>query len=266
GAEIDYRREDYYGRILGYVIDDFGKDKLGRQSSRRNLEPDNELRGRFSWRHRHFLPDKWQITTGIGYTSDENFLESYYRNEFNAGIQDETYIHMKRIDRNTAMSFLVKGRINDFSDQMEELPSAEFHLTGQSLFDDAFTLYSDTQVSRLRQRIGDKHSLLIDENMFSFFSHRTELDAPMQSGNLKIVPFVAGTFGYDDRSGFTRTLVNGSNTGRFGEDKVWFGEIGVRAFPIPYWKVYPGAKSRLWNLNGLRHIIKPELTAVLYGQ
>jgi len=267
GAEIDYSREDYFGRLLGYIIRDSGEDRLGRHTSRKNLEPPRELRGRFFWQHRHFLPYNWQLTTGVGYASDENFIEGYYRSEFNVGARQETYIHMKRLEDNWALSILGKGRINGFADELEELPSAEFHLMGQSVFDDRFTLYSDTEIARLRQRIGNTHQIAIDEHRFAFVSHRTELDMPMlaDQGRIKIVPFVAGSFAYDDRSGFTRTLVDGTNAGRFGEDAVWLGEAGVRA-SSQYWKVYPNVKSRLWDLKGLRHIIKPQLTAVLYEE
>ena len=272
GVEIDYEKENYYGAVSSYLIRDSGEDRLGRHSTRKDIEPDRKLRGRFDWQHRQFLPYNWQLTTGVGYASDEHFTESYYRDEFNTTGRQETYIHLKRIEDNWGLSFLGKGRINDFDDVLEELPTAEFHLTGQSLFEDTFTLYSDTQVSRLRQRIGNEHSINIDEDHYSFLSHRTELDMPILAGGdsgtsgVKLVPFVAGTFGYDDRSGFTRTLVDGSNTGSFGEDKVWLGEAGVRVFPSPYWKVYENVKSRLWDLNRLRHIIRPELTAVLYEE
>jgi len=266
GVEIDYRRQDYFGRMLGYVIHDTGEDDLGRHRSRENLEPPRKLRGRFSWRHRQFLPYNWQLTTGIGYASDENFIEGYYRSEYNVGVREETYVHLKRIQDNWGLSILAKGRINDFSDELEELPSAEFHLTGKSLFEDRFTLYSDTGLGRLRQRIGNKHSTLIDEQMFSFASHRTELDMPLWADPFKLVPFVAGTFGYDDRSGFQRTLVDGSYSGDFGEDNIWLGEAGIRLAARPYWKRYPEVKSRIWDVNGLRHIIKPQLTAVLYDE
>jgi hypothetical protein len=268
GVEIDYEREDYFGKLLGYVIRDSGEDRLGRYSRRRDVEPPRELRGRFRWQHRHFLPYNWQLTSGVSYSSDENFIESYYRNEFNVGERQETYVHLKRLQDNWALSFLGKGRINDFADELEELPSAEFHLTGQSLFNDRFTLYSDTEVSRLRQRIGNEHTTVMNEEQFSFMSQRAELDMPIYSAPFKIVPFVAGTFGYDDRSGFRRSLVDGSPPGQmgsFGEDKVWIGEAGVRV-SSQYWKVYPDVKSRLWDLNQLRHIIKPRLTAVFYEE
>jgi hypothetical protein len=277
GVEINYDREDYYGELLGYVINDHGEDRLGRISSRKDLESDQELRGRLTWRHRQFLPYNWQLTTGLSYISDEHFIESFYRREFNVGEKQETYVHLKRLQDNWALSFLAKGRINKFADELEELPSAEFHLTGQSLFGDRFTLYSDTELSQLRQRIGKDHSepvtadvatnlTDISEERFMFASHRTELDMPIRAEPFKIVPYVAGTFGYDNRSGFTRTLVNGSDTGSFGDKDIWIGEAGIRVFPRPYWKIYPNVKSRLWDLSGLRHIIRPYLTAVVYEE
>lgn len=281
GAEIRYDRENYYGELLGYVISDHGEDRLGRMESRKDLKPEDELRGRFTWRHRQFLPYNWQLTTGVSYLSDENFLESFYRSEFNTGVKQETYVHLKRLQDNWAFSILGKGRINDFADELEALPSGEFHLTGQSLFKDRFTLYSDTEIGQLRQRIGKDHSeppILgavppiatnltdISEKRFTFASHRTELDMPILVEPFKLVPYAAGTFGYDNRSGFTRTLVDGSNTGSFGEEDIWIGEAGVRVFPRPYWKVYPNVKSRLWDLNQLRHVVSPYLTAVAYAE
>lgn len=264
GIEIDYTRENYFGRILGYVIHDSGDDDLGRYYARRNVKPPRKLRGRFLWLHRHYLPYNWQLTTEIHYASDEYFVEEYYRSEFNVGRRQEAVVHLKRIEDNWGLSFLGKTRINDFTDKLEELPTAEFHWTGQSLFDDRFTVYSDTQISQLRQRIGSKHSTMIDEGMFTFASHRTELDMPFQMNAFKVVPFLAGTFGYDDRSGFRRSLVDGTYTGRPGENGVWIGEAGVRLSSRPYWKVYPDVKSRLWDLNQLRHVIRPYLTAVGY--
>jgi hypothetical protein len=265
GVEIEYRKEDYYGRILGYVIRDSGEDRLGRDARRRNLEPDQDIRGRFSWRHRQFLPDKWQLTTGVGWSSDEDFIEAFYRNEFNVGTE-ETYIHLKRIEDNRAVSILNKWRMNSFRDELQELPTLEFHLTGESLFDDVFTFYSDTQVGRWQQKTGKDHTWDISSEVFSFVSHRSELDMPLQGEGFKMVPFVAGTFGYDDRSGFTTTLVDGSSSGTFGEDQIWLGEVGIRLFPQAFWKVYPNAKSRLWDLNQLRHVAKPWVTAVAYTE
>ena len=108
------------------------------------------------------------MTTGFSYISDENFLESFYRNEFHSGVAQETYIYLKRIEDNWGVSILGKARINDFADKLEEMPSVKYQVVGGSLFDDKFTLYSDSEVSRLRQRIGDKHTTLMNEDIFTW--------------------------------------------------------------------------------------------------
>jgi len=265
-VEIDYERSDYFGRLLGFVINDNGEDRLGRSSSRKNLEPDEDIRGIFRWQHRQFLPYNWQFTAEASYLSDETFLESFYRGEFNVGKEQETIAYLKRLEDNWALSLLGKVRINDFADELEELPTVEFHLTGESLFYDNLTLYSDTISGRAQQKIGNTEPLLdISDDKFTFVSHRSELDIPIWAAPFKVVPFVAGTFGLDDRSGFTTTLVDGSNKGSFGEREVWIGEAGVRV-GTQLSKVYPNVKSQLWDLNQLRHIIRPQFTGVLYAE
>jgi hypothetical protein len=263
GIETEYTRENYFGRILGYVIHDSGEDQLGRNSSRRNLEPDRELRGRFRWQHRQFLPYNWQLTAEASYLSDNNFLESYYRSEFNVGKRQETLVHAKRIEDNWGLSLLGKVRTNDFVDTLEELPTAEFHWTGQSFWDDKLTFYSDTQASRFRQRYESSYIGPGSEQFYSFATTRNEIDMPLAVGRAKVVPFVAGTVAYEDGLGFYREL-DGAMTE--GQENVWFGETGIRASTQPYWKVFPNVKSELWDLNQLRHLIKPHLTAVAYTQ
>ena len=262
GVEVDYAKEDYFGRILGYIINDRGEDRLGRHFTRKHLEPERDLRGRFSWRHRQFLPYEWQLTTEISYISDEHFLESFHRGEFNLGKDQETLIHAKRIEDNWGLAILSKVRINDFVDELEELPSAEFHWTGQSLLDDTLTFYSDTQIGRFRERYSEDVPGS-PQQFFSMMTTRNELDMPLVFGGSKVVPFVAGTVAYEDGLGFYSELDGG--TGQ-REDEVWFGEAGVRMSSQPYWKVFPGVESKIWDLNQLRHIIRPYLTAAVYTE
>lgn len=262
GVEIKYAKEDYFGRILGYIINDRGEDRLGRNVSRKHLEPERDLRGRFSWQNRQFLPFDWQLTTEISYISDEHFLESFHRGEFNVGKEQETLIHMKRIEDNWGLAILSKVRINDFVDELEELPSAEFHWTGQSFLDDSLTFYSDTQVGRFRERYSES-APAGPQQFFSFITTRNELDMPLMFGTSKVVPFVAGTAAYEDGLGFYSELDGGTGERK---DEVWFGEAGVRMSSQPYWKVFPGVESQIWDLNQLRHIIRPYLTAAAYTE
>ena len=263
GVATEYEREDYFGRMLGYIINDNGEDRLGRNSTRKNLEPPRDLRGRFRWQHRHFLPYGWQLTTEVSYISDKNFIESYYRDELNIDKEQETLVHLKRIEDNWGLSFFGKVRLNDFVNELEELPTTEFHLTGQSFFDDKLTFYSSNQATRFRQRYASDSNQIGSQEFFTFMTTRNEIDMPMALGTTKVVPFVAGTIAYEDGMGFYREL-DGNTAGR--EDDVWFGEAGVRVSPQPFWKIFPRVKSKLWDLNQLRHVIAPRFTVVGYTE
>jgi hypothetical protein len=262
GADITYQRDTYFGNINGYIIDDHGKDDLGR--NRQNIEPPNKLRGMLNFQHRHFLPYHWQLTLESSYISDERFLEAFHRDEYFSGRGQETLMHLKWLKGNQGFALLGKWRINDFADTLEELPSAQYHLTGQSLFNDKFTLYSDSTVGRFRQRIGKDHTLNISRENFTFGSTRNELDFPLKFSRGNIVPYIAGTFGYDDRSGFDRNTAIGAGS-QFGQQDVFIGQVGARA-STQYWKTYNNIRSKFWDINGIRHIVKPYANAAVFTE
>jgi len=260
GVSIDYERENYFGRVLGYIIEDHGEDRLGR--TRKDVPIDDETRGRFLLQHRQFLAYDWQLTAEASYLSDENFLEQYYRGEFNAAKEQETLLHLKRIEGNQGLSILTKARVNDFQGQVEEVPSVEYHWTGQSFWNDRLLLFSDTQLSRYRYRFRSEGPRGDPGNFFGFTQTRNEIDLPLTVGRSKVVPFVAGTFAYEDGAGFQENL-DGSADQR--EDAVGIGEAGVRMSAPPLWRVYPDVESRLLDLHQLRHVITPSIAAVAYA-
>ena len=262
GVDIDYRQQDYFGNVIAYVLKDRGTDDLGRSSDRRNVDPGEDIRGRFRFRHRHYLPYDWQATIETSYASDENFLEWFYRSEFNTGKKQETLLHLKRLKDNWAFSFLSKFRINDHKTLTEELPTVEFHLKGASFWDHKLTYYSDTQLSRFRDRLASDSTSAAPQQFYTFASTRHEVDMPFMWNTVKIVPFVAGTYALEDQDGFFKKL-DGTSTKPNGDDSVLLSEAGVRMATM-FWKEDQFVKSRLWDLNGIRHIVKPHLEAVFY--
>jgi hypothetical protein len=259
GFELDYVRDDFFGNMEGYAINDHGEDRLGR--TRRDLEPPRNERGRFSWQHRQFMAHEWQVTSEISYLSDENYLEQYDRKEFYQEKEQETLVHVQRIEDNWGLAFMGKGQINHFADTLEEMPTAEFHWTGQSLFDDVFTFYSDSQISRYQHKFGDDAMAVGPQDDFTFSYTRNELDLPLRFGKSKLVPFSAMTLGFEDGAGFYTNLDDAAVA---SDSSVWFGEMGLRWAANPLWQVYPDVRSRLWDLQEIRHIIEPRIAAIGY--
>ncbi|MBN1456745.1 MAG: hypothetical protein JW912_02710 [Sedimentisphaerales bacterium] len=259
GVEILYEKANYFGNIQGYVLNDKkGEDDLGR--NRQNATAGKDLRGRFRFQHRHYLPYDWQATVEVSYSSDMNFIEWFYRNEFYVDKEQETLLHLKRIKDNWGFSILNKVRITNHRTLTEELPTVEYHLKGQSLWDDELTFYSDSRISRLKDRYGSKSVMTGPENFYTFASTRNEIDKPFSWKKLKVTPFIAGTFAEEDQAGYTRDV---DNTVKSSKSNVWLGEAGVRLATM-YFKQNNDIKSKFWDINGIRHIVKPHLEAVVF--
>lgn len=262
GIEAEYETDKMFGELLSYIIDDRGEDDLGRVRTRRNLEPDRDLRGRFSFRHHQYLPDDWQLTVEVSYLSDRNFLEWLYRNEFYTDKEQETLVYLKKIQDNWGFSVLAKARINDFENMTEELPSIEYHRTGQSFWDDMFTFYTDNQVARMRNRFDDDATPGPQQtsDFFTFAFTRNEVDLPLTLETFKLVPYVAGSYAYEDNYGYQRDLPGNAIS---GEDQVVLGEAGLRGSTM-FWKEDPFVRSELWDVRGIRHIVTPYFETVAY--
>ena len=258
GAIVDYAGNDYSGGISGYIIDDHGEDDLGRLSTRKDLEPDKELRGRFTARHRHFLPHNWQATFEMSYLSDKNFLESYFRREFNDSKAQETLAHLKNIYDNRALSILAKIRINDWATETEELPTVSYYIKGESLWDHKLTYYSDTTLSVRRDRIGEDGPK-ITEPFYTYAMTRNEVDMPMLFRSVKIVPYIAGTYALNDIRAYTTSLDQSIND---AEHSNFLAEAGLR-FATMFWKD-SAVESEFWDLSGLRHTVLPHVEIAMF--
>jgi hypothetical protein len=259
GIDAEYKTDDSIGSFIGYIMKDRGDDDLGRTQDRQNIDPEQDIRGRFSFRHRQYLPDNWQMTVETSYISDRNFLEWMYRDEFYSDKNQETLVYLKRIWDNQGVSILGKVRLNDFETMTEELPTVEYHRTGQSFWDHQLTWYSDTQVSRLRERF-DEDGPRGKGGFYSYAYTRNEVDLPLTLGSFKLVPFAAGSYGFEDREGFDRDL-RGNDVGR--ESNVFLGETGVRGSTM-FWKEDPSVRSSFWDVRGLRHIVTPYFETAAY--
>ncbi len=192
-----------------------------------------------------------------------------YRSEFNTDKGQETLLYLKQQRDNWALTILGKARINDFENTTEELPTVEYHRKGESFWDHQLTWYSDSRISRLRDRYDEDYaeynngeSPSGNEKFYTFGDTRNEVDWPFMVETVKVTPFVAGTYAYEDQNGYDRAL-NGNNAGV--NNTALLGEGGTRASTM-FWKEDPTVQSRLWDIDGIRHILMPHVEAVAYDE
>jgi hypothetical protein len=253
GVNMDYQTDTSFGLVRSYLINDQGKDELGGRF--RDEDPDTDNRGRFLWRHREYLPDDWQLTFELSYLSDKNFLEEYFEPEFDRAKEQETLIHLKKQEDNWAFTTQLQYRLHNWLEQVERLPDTAFRLIGEPIGDFG-TFFHESRAGIVRYRSADRGLLEnlanggIEESSGSVLRAETREEAgfPLKLGDFKIVPFgsIRGSTWDDSRAS--------GNLNRA------FGTYGLRGSAYA-WRVYPEARSELFDISGVRHIVKTDVVA-----
>ena len=259
GIDVDYEQDDYYGFVRSYFIYDEDEDDFG--GLRGSEEPDTKYRGRWLWRHRQFLPKGWELTLETAYISDDNYLESYERNEFENSKDQENLLYLVKRQDNWQFSSLLNYRVNEFLTQTEHLPETRLSLIGEPLGDLA-TFYSDNRLGivrfrpdeRLRFSKSDSGSLANRGRSGSVVrgDTRQEVQFPLPDlGPVKLTPFLmARGTAWDDSP---------ANEGGGGEQRILFG-YGIHGNVVGT-RVYDNVESELFDLHRLRHVVKFDASA-----
>lgn len=242
GDELFGFRGKYSGLARIYGLYDQGVDVLG---GPRTGEPHPKFRGRFFWEHLQDLSDGWQLVTQVSLLSDKNFLEQYYKPEFDEGPNQETFAYLSKRSGFWAASLLVEPRVRDWVTETAWLPKGEGRIIGWSPFD----LFSYT--ARASAGLADLKPTSVPPPPVSSTDVATttgrfdlwqELALPFNLGPVKVVPF-----GAVDLTAYTSDL-NGNGRGRF------YGAGGASA-SVPLSSYFPNVQSDLFNVQGIYHKI-----------
>jgi hypothetical protein len=257
GLDMDYKREQYNGMLRSYFVYDQGTDTFGRLE--KDIEPPQESRGRFTWRHRQYLADDWQVTLEFSYLSDANFLREYFRDEYNTGKEQENLIYAKKQRDNWAFTAMYKNRLNSFQTQSESLPDFNFYLLGEPLLDNNVTTFTDARAGLIRYQQDNQtptyprwfgHTNTDSTRVTSRADLREEADVPLDLGPVRLAPFGAVRGSYWDQTEAD------DHQGALGRD---FFSYGVRSSAYA-WKVFDDIQSRVLDLYRIRHVAKSETT------
>ncbi len=244
GLDIDYSRQNYSGYWLAYgMIDTEKKDDFG--ADRKNIDAPGQ-RGRLLMRHKQILPKDWELQFELSYICDRNFLEAFFPAEYFSGKEQETLLYAKKQQDNWVLTGLLKYRLNRFETQAESWPEVAGYLVGQPLFADHATLFSEARAGAKRQRF-DNDTGADDSDVFARLDTRQELDVPTHLGPLNLVTYATGRATYWSESPSDHSQCRP------------YGQVGQRV-NTHIWRVYDGARSELWDVHGLKHIITPEAT------
>ncbi|NND98421.1 MAG: LPS-assembly protein LptD [Pirellulaceae bacterium] len=261
GTKLEYNLPGLFGvpgPVNGlfdtWIIQDTGTDRLG--LDRMKLTPEKTTRGRSLLRHRHYLPNDYELIAELGWVSDRNFLEQYLESEWDQEKDHESSIRLRRYLNSNMIDLSAQVQLNDFFTETEELPSLEHYLIGGSL-GRWFTWSAHNKVSYSKLNVAKDPIDPVEAAEYSplpgeterrgiIAATRQELAMPIPLGPVKFVPYISGEASHygeaTDGNSLTRML----------------GQTGVRA-SLPMVKSDPTIQSSLMNVRGLAH--KMEWTA-----
>ncbi|MGO9115393.1 MAG: hypothetical protein ACLP9L_39785 [Thermoguttaceae bacterium] len=262
GTEFVYDRPDFLG-ISGQAsgksnfwgIDDRGTDNLGQGRSSVLPEPDVKYRYRIFDQHRQDLGEGFTFMAEFGKISDMNFLQEYFKQDWDELKDPTTDIALKFRREDMSMSLLAQARLDDFVTETQWLPRFDHYLLGQSLIDDKLTWFEHTSLGYGEFKVATLPSAAAGDEAVSHlpweprnlsggrFVSRNEIDLPVELGPVKIVPYLLGELGYwgEDIDGQQLTRA--------------YYQAGIRA-TLPMWAVDCEAESALWNVHGLAHKVE----------
>lgn len=231
------------GLVKLYGMSDRGEDILGGFRGPEPTHPD--FRGRALWRHQQEILEGMYFQGQVAYLSDKNFLEQFYKQEFDFGPNQETFAYLTWQRGVWGAAGLAEYRLDrPWVEETQWLPRLDGAVTGKTFLNDLFVYSATGNVAYARSRTSNINPLPIlptdvniDTGRIDFLQ---ELSVPFSLGPFKLAPY--GTL---DLAGYTEDLT-GETAGR-----VWGGG-GLRA-SLPLSRLYDGAASDLFNVRGLYH-------------
>jgi len=232
------------GFVRLYGLSDEGVDVIG---GGRGVEPTHpDFRGRAQWRHVQELFSADTYFQGqVSYLSDQNFLEQFYKAEFDVGPNQETFAYLTHRYRNMWAAGLVQPKLDrNWQTQTQWLPRVDGAITGESFWDLLnYNARANAGYAMLRPSQQNPFAVLptdraaVDTGRFNL---NQEVSVPFDLGPVRLAPY--GTL---DLAYYTQDLT-GEDRGRV------YGGGGLRA-NLPFSRLYEGASSELLNVRGLFH-------------
>jgi len=287
GLDLSYDVPRAYGQLDAMGMYDYGEDEPG---GRRDVEPENRLRGMTHWQHRHYLADHWEASVEFSYISDPTYLEEWFTGRAYSDKPWETSFYLKNQQDDWAFTFLTQYDLLDFVPQLTQLqtpgytvnklPELGYYRIGTSLFDDTVTWYSENRAAVIALNFPEQsprelgftpaeslalfgianttrfdnalNAAGLEDDTTARLDTRQELALPLKIGPIDVVPYVVGRVtAYEDD--YNQFAGNDENV------RLW-GQAGLKLHTA-FSRTYEQAQSKLLDIHRLRHIVEPSVHA-----
>ena len=208
-------------------------------------------RTRLSFIHRATIRTNLTAQIVVREQSDPNLIRDFFEAEFRHNVQPSSFLEVNQLWPNLSLNVLAQPRLNNFFETVERLPDVKLSALPQQLGVTPLYYESENSLGYFRREFANNLS-----NSYAAWRgdsyHQVTLPQNYL-GWLNVTPRVGGRFThYGEAEGLGAATVEQSrwvfNTG---------AEISTKAS-----RLWPEAKSKLWDVDGVRHIVEPSINYV----
>ena len=246
--------QPFTGFARAYGINDKGLDNLG--PDRGVPPPKPDTRGRIQWQQRGDLFESGttylRATAQAEYLSDPNFLEQYYKQEFDFRPNQETFLNLAAGSGNVWGNLLLQKNISrPWVTETNSLPRVDAALIGQDLGPFTYTAKGSLGYFQLRPvdpTLSQSSLLLTEQQDVNTFRGNVNqrLGLPIDAGPFRVEPYGVADLTYYSQALDGRGRLSDDGRGRF------YGGGGARA-STTLSRLSPDVRSELFNLAGINH-------------
>jgi LPS-assembly protein len=253
-----FKRGPGAGADLNYHVPGFGNGEFKyyythdqRPETDSAGNPIDEDRQRIWFTHQGTLATNLTLKAAVRYQTDSQIVRDFFETEYHQNTQPDTHVELNKLWSNWSLNLLARPRVNDFQETVERLP--------------------DLKLTSLRQQIGPTPIYYESESSFGYFQREfASVDTNRFSASrgdtfhqallpwtlfdwLNITPRAGGRFSwYGEADG------PGATTAQ--EERAVFNTGAEVSFKAS--RTWTGAKSKFWEIDGVRHIVMPSVNYV----
>ncbi|MCF7668701.1 MAG: LPS assembly protein LptD [Verrucomicrobia bacterium] len=257
---LDYRQKRGVGAgpEVRYDFDRFGEGEF-KYYYLRDEEPGETPAGRpigddryrIAFDHNVNLRTNLNAKVVVRKQSDAYVVRDFFESEYRDNVQPSSFLEVNQLWPNFTLDVLARPRINTFYETVERLPDVKFSGLRQRLGVSPFYYESESSAGFFRYKYADDarpsyeafrgdtyHQITLPKTFFGF---------------LNFIPRAGGRFTY-----YSEAHGRGGVT---DEAERWVFNTGAEV-NMKASRLWRGASSEFWDVDGLRHIIQPSLNYV----
>ncbi len=214
-------------------------------------KPIRDDRQRLSFTHTVTIQTNLTAKVVVREQSDAQVVRDFFEREYRKDIQPNSFLEVNQLWPNFSLDLIAQPQFNDFFQTVERLPDIKLTGVRQQLGISPFYYESDSSVGYLRFRSADNagtnyaamradtfHQIVLPQNYF---------------GWLNVTPRVGMRFTHYGELEGEGSSLDAQDRGVFNTG----AEVSTKAS-----RIWNGARSRLWDVTELRHIVEPSINYV----